>query len=85
MVDYINGSLSAGIIRPSSSLAGAGILFVQKKDNPLRPCIDYRGLNDITIKNRYPLSLISSAIELLEETTVFTRLDLRNAHLLVCI
>ncbi|KAI3364400.1 hypothetical protein L3Q82_010825 [Scortum barcoo] len=80
---YINDSLAAGIIRPSSSPAGAGFFFVEKKDKTLRPCIDYRGLNDITIKNRYPLPLISSAFELLDGATVFTKLDLRNAYHLV--
>uniref|UniRef100_A0A8D3E617 Retrotransposon-derived protein PEG10 n=1 Tax=Scophthalmus maximus TaxID=52904 RepID=A0A8D3E617_SCOMX len=83
MDTYINDSLAAGIIRPSSSPAGAGFFFVGKKDNTLRPCIDYRGLNDITIKNRYPLPLISSAFELLQGATIFTKLDLRNAYHLV--
>lgn len=66
METYINDSLAAGIIRPSSSPAGAGFFFVVKKDTTLRPCIDYRGINDITVKNRYPLPLISSAFELLK-------------------
>lgn len=83
MEDYINDSLAAGIIRPSSSTAGAGFFFVGKKDGSLRPCIDYRGLNDITIKNRYPLPLLTSAFELLQGATVFTKLDLRNAYHLV--
>ena len=83
MEKYINDSLAAGIIRPSSSPAGAGFFFVDKKDKTLRPCIDYRGLNDITIKNRYPLPLIASAFELLQGATVFTKLDLRNAYHLV--
>ena len=83
METYINDGLAAGIIRPSSSPAGAGFFFVEKKDKTLRPCIDYRGLNDITIKNRYPLPLISSAFELLEGATIFTKLDLRNAYHLV--
>lgn len=48
-------------------------------DKTLHPCIDYRGLNDITIKNRYPLPLISSAFELLQDAKIFTKLDLRNA------
>ena len=61
----------------------AGFFFVEKKDKTLRPCNDYRGLNDITIKNRYPLPLISSAFELLQGATVFTKLDLRNAYHLV--
>ncbi|KAI3374617.1 hypothetical protein L3Q82_021191 [Scortum barcoo] len=82
MEAYINDSLAAGIIRPSSP-AGAGFFFVEKKDKTLRPCIDYRGLNDITIKKRYPLPLISSAFKLLDGATVFTKLDLRNAYHLV--
>lgn len=48
-----------------------------------RPCIDYRGLNNITIKNRYPLPLISSAFELLQGATIFSKLGLRNAYHLV--
>ncbi|KAI7790732.1 hypothetical protein IRJ41_023830, partial [Triplophysa rosa] len=76
---YIQESLLAGLIRHSSSLAGVGF-FVQKKDGSLRPCIDYRGLNDITIKNRYPLPLMSSAFELLQGARVFTKLDLRNSY-----
>ncbi|KAI3351084.1 hypothetical protein L3Q82_005649 [Scortum barcoo] len=56
MEAYINDSLAAGIIRPSSSPAGAGFFFVEKKDKTLRPCIDYHGLNDITIKKPVPTS-----------------------------
>ena len=56
---------------------------MDKKDKSLRPCIDYRGLNDITIKNRYPLPLMSSAFELLGNAKIFTKLDLRNAYHLV--
>jgi len=62
---------------------GAGFFFVEKKDKTLMPCIDYRGLNDITVKHRYPLSLISSDFQLLEGATIFTKLDLRNAYHLV--
>ena len=76
-------ALRSGIIRPSSSPAGAGFFFVDKKDKTLRPCIDYRGLNDITVKNRYPLPLISTGFELLQGAKVFTKLDLRNAYHLV--
>lgn len=83
MEEYIQDSLAAGIIRPSSSPAGAGAFFVTKKDGSLRPCIEYRGLNDVTIKNRYPLPLINSAFELLQEAQVFSKLDLRNAYHLV--
>ena len=83
MRKYIDSSLSTGLIRPSSSPAGAGFFFVDNKDKTLRPCIDYRGLNDITIKNRYPLPLMSSAFELLGNDKIFTKLDLRNAYHLV--
>ncbi len=83
METYINDSLAAGLIRPSSSPVGAGFFFVAKKDKTLRPCIDYTGLNDITVKNKYPLPLIDSAFSLLHNATVFTKLDLRNAYHLV--
>ena len=85
MNEYIRESLAAGIMRPSSSPAGAVffIFFVGKKDGSLRQCIDYRGHNDIMIKNRYPLPLMSSAFELLQNASVFTKLDLRNAYHLV--
>ena len=83
MKNYITESLASGIIRPSSSPVAAGSFFVTKKDGSLRPCIDYRHLNDITVKNRYPLPLISSTFEPLLEASVFTKLDLRNAYHLV--
>ncbi len=54
-----------------------------KKDGSLRPCIDYRGLNSITVKNTYPLPLMSSAFERLQGASIFTKLDLRNAYHLV--
>ncbi|KAG1935767.1 retrotransposable element [Pimephales promelas] len=63
--------------------AGAAFFFVGKNDGSLRPCIDYRGLNNITIKNTYPLPLMSSAFERLQGASIFTKLDLRNAYHLV--
>lgn len=83
METYIKESLEAGLIRPSTSPAGAGFFFVGKKDGGLRPCIDYRGLNKVTVRNRYPLPLMSSAFELLQGATILTKLDLRNAYHLV--
>ena len=83
MESYIKDSLAAGIMRPSSSPVGAGFFFVDKKDKSLRPCIDFRGLNSITVKNKYPLPLISSAFTPLHGSTIFTKLDLRNAYHLV--
>ncbi|KAL2083768.1 hypothetical protein ACEWY4_021541 [Coilia grayii] len=84
MEEYISDVLAAGIIHPSSSPAEAGF-FVRKKDGSLRCALDYRGLNDITVQNRYPLPLLSSAFELLQGGTVFTKLDLRNTYHLVWI
>ncbi|KAI3372638.1 hypothetical protein L3Q82_023114 [Scortum barcoo] len=83
MEGYINDSMAAGIIRPSTSPVGAGFFFVKKKDSSLRPCIDFRGLNNITVKNKYPLPLIDSAFTPLQGATIFTKLDLRNAYHLV--
>ena len=83
MHNYISESLASGIIRPSSSPVAAGFFFVAKKDGSLRPCIDYRQLNSITVKNKYPLPLLSSTFEPLTHATVFTKLDLRNAYHLV--
>ncbi len=82
MEKYISDSLAAKIIRPSSS-EGAGFFFVEKKDGSLHPCVDYRGLNNITVKNTYPLPLMSSAFESLQGASFFTKLDLRNAYYLV--
>ncbi|KAI3372559.1 hypothetical protein L3Q82_023038 [Scortum barcoo] len=84
MDEYIEASLRSGIIRPSSSPAGAGFFFFfVDKDDSLRPCIDYSALNDITVKNRNPLPLISSAFEQLQQAKIFTKLDLQNAYYLV--
>lgn len=59
----IEGNLANGFIQPSKSPAGAPILFVQKPDRSLRLCLDYRGLNNLTIKNQYPLSLIDELLD----------------------
>ena len=85
MEKYLSESLTAGIICPSSSPTGAGFFFVGKKDGSLRPCIECRGSNEITVKNPYPLPLMTSAFELLQGASVFTMLDLRNDYHLVCI
>lgn len=83
MENYIQEYLAAGLIRPSSFPAGAGFFFVGKKDDGLRPCIDCRSLNSITIKNCYPLPSSSSAFELLQGATIFSKLDLCSAYHLV--
>lgn len=76
MQNYVKESLQASIIRPSASPGGAGFFFV--KDDALRPCIDYRGFNKITIKNKYPLPLMSSVFDFIQGATVFTKLDLKK-------
>lgn len=81
--DNIEEALSSGFIRPSTSPAAAGFFFVEKKDGGLRPCIDYRGLNNVTVKFCYPLPLVPSALEQLREARIYTKLDLRSAYNLI--
>ncbi|KAI2668703.1 Transposon Ty3-I Gag-Pol polyprotein [Labeo rohita] len=83
MEEYVAEGLWAGTIRPSSSPVAAGFFFVKKKDGGLRPCVDYRGLNQITIKNRHPLPLTNTALDALSGARFFTKLDLRSAYNLV--
>ena len=77
---YIEINLANGFIRPSKSSAGAPILFDRKPDGSLRLCVDYRGLNNLTIKNRYPLPLIGESLDRLGRAKQFTQLDLTNAY-----
>ena len=77
---YIETNLANGFIRPSKSPAGAPILFIRKKDGSLRLCVDYRGLNNLTIKNRYLLPLIGESLDCLGRAKCFTQLDLINAY-----
>lgn len=72
--------LQKGWIRHSRSSAGAPILFAKKKDGRLRLCVDYRGLNKITLKNSHPLPLINESLELLKDARYFTKLDVREAY-----
>uniref|UniRef100_A0A3B3IH81 Gypsy retrotransposon integrase-like protein 1 n=1 Tax=Oryzias latipes TaxID=8090 RepID=A0A3B3IH81_ORYLA len=83
MEKYIQEALSLGHIRPSTSPIGAGFFFVEKKDKTLRPCIDYRELNKITVKDKYSLPLIDSVFDSVQQATIFSKLDLRNAYHLV--
>jgi hypothetical protein len=78
--NYINEALANGWIRESKSPAGAPVLFIPRKSGELRLCVDYRGLNAITVKNRYPLPLISELLDRLSGSTVFSKIDLRNAY-----
>ena len=78
--EYLDEYLAKGFIVPSASSAGASILFVKKKDGGLRLCVDYRGLNAITIKNRYPLPLIMNLLNVPVGAVYFTKLDIRDAY-----
>jgi len=77
---YIDDNLKKGYIRHSQSPCGAPILFVKKADGSLRLCVDYRGLNNITTKNRYPLPLIGELLDRLGKAKYFTKLDMRDGY-----
>ena len=69
-----------GFIRPSISPWGASVLFVKKKDDTWRLCIDYRQLNKVTIRNRYPLPQINDLFDQLQGARVFSKIDLRSGY-----
>ena len=72
--------LDKGFIRPSNSPWGAPVLFVKKKDDTLRLCINYRQLNKVTVKNRYPLPRIDDLFDQLKGARVFSKIDLRSGY-----
>jgi Reverse transcriptase (RNA-dependent DNA polymerase)/RNase H-like domain found in reverse transcriptase/Integrase zinc binding domain/Chromo (CHRromatin Organisation MOdifier) domain len=78
--EYIDVHLRKGFIRNSQSSCSAPILFVKKPDGSLRLCVDYRGLNKITVKNRYPLPLINELFDRLRNAKRFTKLDMRDGY-----
>ena len=69
-----------GFIRPSTSPWGAPVLFVRKKDGSLRLCIDYRQLNKVTTKNKYPLPRIDDLFDQLAGASCFSKIDLRSGY-----
>ena len=79
MREYLVENLKKGFIKPSDSSYSSPVLFVKKKDGSLRFCIDYRQLNALTKKDRYPLPLITETLDRLANSSVFTKLDVRHA------
>ena len=77
---YIDEMLAKGFIRTSYSPIGAPVLFVTKKNGTLRLCVDYRALNKITVKNRYPLPLSGDLMDRLSQAKYYTKIDLRVGY-----
>ena len=77
---YIKINLTNGFFLPSKSPAGAPILFNKKPDRSFWLCINYRGLNNIAIKNRYPLLLFGKSLDCLGRAKQFTQLDLTSVY-----
>jgi hypothetical protein len=71
---------SKGFIRPSSPSWGAPMLFVEKKDGTQQMCVDYRSLNKVTIKNKYPLPWIKDLFDQMKGASVFSKIDLRSGY-----
>jgi hypothetical protein len=71
---------SKEVIRPSSSPWGAPMLFVEKKDGTQQMCVDYRSLNEVTIKNKYPLPRIEDLFDQMKGASVFSKIDLRSGY-----
>ncbi|GJR51765.1 putative reverse transcriptase domain-containing protein [Tanacetum coccineum] len=83
-IDLIPGAApelsDKGFIRPNSSPWGASVLFVKKKDGSFRMCIDYRELNKLTVKNRYPLPRINDLFDQLQGSSVYSKIDQRSGY-----
>ncbi|KAJ9537587.1 hypothetical protein OSB04_030320 [Centaurea solstitialis] len=80
MMNQLQELLDKGFIRPSISPWGAPVLFVKKKDGSMRMCIDYRELNKVTIKNKYPLPRIDDLFDQLQGASYFSKIDLRSGY-----
>nr|ABA97145.1 retrotransposon protein, putative, Ty3-gypsy subclass [Oryza sativa Japonica Group] len=76
----VDEQLQKGYIRPSMSPWGAPVIFVEKKDKTKRMCVDYRALNEVTIKNKYPLPRIDDLFDQLKGATMFSKIDLRSGY-----
>ncbi|KAI3734189.1 hypothetical protein L6452_13653 [Arctium lappa] len=80
MMTQLQELLDKGFIRPSTSPWGAPVLFVKKKDGSMRMCIDYRELNKLTVKNKYPLPRIDDLFDQLQGASYFSKIDLRSGY-----
>ncbi|GKB15190.1 putative nucleotidyltransferase, ribonuclease H [Tanacetum coccineum] len=80
LMNQLQELLDKGFIRPSCSALGAPVLFVKKKEGSMRMCIDYRELNKVTIKNRYPLPRIDDLFDQLQGASYFSKIDLRSGY-----
>jgi hypothetical protein len=78
--EHVKELLEKGFIHPSSSPWGAPMIFVPKKDGTQRLCVDYRALNEVTIKNKYPLCRIDDLFDQLCGACVFSKIDLRSRY-----
>jgi hypothetical protein len=78
--EHIKESLEKGFIRSSSSPWGAPVIFVLEKDGTQRLCVDYRALNEVTVKNKYPLPRIDDLFDQLRGACVFSKIDLRSRY-----
>ena len=78
--DQLKDLLDKGFIRPSISPWSAPVLFVKKKDGSLRMCIDYRHLNKVTIKNKYPIPRIDDFFDQLQGASHFSKIDLKSGY-----
>jgi hypothetical protein len=78
--EYIKELLEKRFIHPSSSPWGAPVIFVLKKDGTKRLCVDYRALNEVTIKNKYPLHWIDDLFDQLCDACVFSKINLRSGY-----
>jgi hypothetical protein len=80
LMEHIKKLLEKGFIRPSSSPWGAPVIFIPKKDVTQRLCVDYRALNEVTVKNKYPLPRIDDLFNQLHGACVFSKIDLRSRY-----
>jgi len=78
--EFLDDMLGKGFIRSSQSPAGAPVLFAKKKDGTLRLCVDFRNLNKLTRKDRYPIPLVTNLLDQLGSAKVYTKLDLRAGY-----